>query len=363
MGFFDFFKRSSKKKKKKEAAASATPVVSTTSTPVATPKLTTSPAAHPKPRPASPIKKPKVSFFGQLKRLFVGKPRLDNNLLEEIEELLVSTDMGMDTVDQLLKELKTYAGQSLDIGQAVAILKAYIIKLLQAINTPPQSSANDATPTADTPVAQKPHIILIVGVNGVGKTTTIGKLASQFSKEGKKVMIGAADTFRAAAITQLEVWGKRVGVPVISQGMHKDPGAVAYDAVTSAIAQDMDILIVDTAGRLHNKVGLMNELTKVKRVIGKKMPNAPQEILLVVDGSTGQNAWQQARIFHEALHVTGLIVTKLDGVAKGGVVIGITETLGIPIRYIGLGEQLEDLQPFEPEAFTEILFKDTAQEG
>ena len=357
MGFFDFFRRSSKKKKKKEATISTAPET------VASPKPAASLAAPPKPRPASPIKKPKVSFFGRLKRLFAGKPRLNNDLLEEVEELLVSTDMGMDTVDKLLKELKTYAGQPLDIAQAVAILKAYIIKLLQAINAQPQSSATDATSPTDPPIAQRPHVILMVGVNGVGKTTTIGKLASRFLKEGKKVMIGAADTFRAAAITQLQVWGERVGVPVISKGMHKDPGAVAYDAVTSAIAEDIDVLIVDTAGRLHNKVGLMNELAKVKRVIAKKMPSAPQEILLVVDGSTGQNAWQQARIFHEALQVTGLIVTKLDGVAKGGVVIGITETLGIPIRYIGLGEQLEDLQPFDPEAFTDILFKDTAEEG
>ena len=355
MGFFDFFRRSSKKKKKKETTVPTTPA------PITTPKATASPAPKPTTPPAPPIKKPKVSFFGRLKRLFVGKPRLNNDLLEEVEELLVSTDMGMETVDKLIEELKSYAGQQLDIAQAVAILKAYIIKLLQAVNHQPQDEAAEPPPT-ETPIAKKPHVILVVGVNGVGKTTTIGKLASHFSREKKKVMICAADTFRAAAITQLKIWGERVGVPVISKGMHKDPGAVAYDAITHAMADNIDILLVDTAGRLHNKVGLMNELAKVKRVISKKMPSAPQEVLLVVDGSTGQNAWQQARIFHEALHVTGLIVTKLDGVAKGGVVVGITETLGIPIHYIGLGEQLEDLQPFDPKSFAEILFKDTSED-
>lgn len=320
MGLFDFFTRRATKKKSKVASKSKS-----------------------------------FSLFGSLKRLFIGKPKVDAGLLEAIEEVLITADMGLDTADDMIKMLKKRCEGGLDLAKAIAILKEHTVKLL----TVPETEVT-ATPEADEAPL---YVVLVVGVNGVGKTTTIGKLAFIASQEGKEVMIGAADTFRAAAIEQLQLWGERIKVPVFSQGMHKDPGAVAYSAVEAAMAAGKDLLLVDTAGRLHNKVGLMNELAKVKRVIKKKIAQAPQEVLLVIDGSTGENAWQQARLFHETLGVTGIIVTKLDGMAKGGAVIGITKALAIPIRYIGVGEKMEDLHPFDPAAFAEQLFGDMSRES
>lgn len=274
----------------------------------------------------------------------MGRPKLDKDLLEEIEELLITTDMGVETADKLIKKLKEEVDK-VDFEGAVSILKHEIKMLLRV----------EERFSVDVSVARKPYVVLVIGVNGVGKTTTIAKLGYLFQQEGKRVMLCAGDTFRAA-VEQLLVWGERLGVSVVSHGMHKDPGSVVYDAVDKALLQDMDVLLVDTAGRLHNKVGLMNELAKVKRVIGKRLSGAPQEVLLVLDGSTGQNAWQQARLFDKDLGITGLVVTKLDGVAKGGVLIGLASELGIPIKYVGLGEQVGDLVYFDGHDFVEGLF-------
>ena len=315
MGFFDFFKKNAKKENQ-------------------------------------PIKTRHKSFWSSLNRLFLSKPSLDDALLDEIEELLITTDMGLETAEKLIKKLKKHTTKVFNAEQAVRILKKEIHDLLQ--------KPEQKVPKSAWPQPAKPHIILVVGVNGVGKTTTIGKLTYLLQQEGKTVMIGAADTFRAAAIDQLTIWGKRMQVPVISHGMGKDPGSVAYDAVEQAMAQKLDMLLIDTAGRLHNKVNLMKELGKVKRVIGKKLPEAPHEILLVLDGSTGHNAWQQALIFHEVLHVNSLAITKLDGVAKGGTIIGISDALNIPVRYIGLGEKVTDLQRFDATRFVEELFSKEA---
>ena len=317
MGFFDLFKRKKKKKQKST-------------------KPTTQPA----------LSSSSFSLWKPFKRLFSGKKSLDSNLLDKIETLLVTADIDLETAEKLVKSLKKKADQGVDVDKAIAILQKETLSMLKAVHT-----------TEDPAITSgEPYVILVVGVNGVGKTTTIGKLAYLYTQEGKEVAIGAGDTFRAAAVDQIKVWGERLQVPVISQGMHKAPAAVAYDAVEQAIAQHKDILIIDTAGRLHNREGLMQELAKVKRAIQKKLPNAPHEVLLVLDGSTGQNAWQQAKLFNEALGVTSLAVTKLDGVAKGGVVVGIAANLGIPIRYIGLGERAEDLQRFDAQRFTDHLF-------
>ena len=299
-------------------------------------------------KPTAPKKKQKRSFFASIKRLFLGRPTLDDELLDELEELLITRDMGVKTANKLIKKIKK-EGRTLNLDKAVAILKKETIALLDVPT--PSSSA-----TADTPPPQKPYVVLVIGVNGVGKTTTIGKLAYLFQQEKKKVMMCAGDTFRAAAVEQIKIWGERLNVPVVSHGMHKDPGAVVFDAVEKAITQEVDVLLVDTAGRLHNKVGLMNELAKIKRVIGKKLPGAPQEILLVVDGSTGQNAWQQAKMFNEKLSLNSLAVTKLDGVGKGGVLIGLSSEIGIPIKYIGLGEKMTDIVYFNAHDFVEQLF-------
>ena len=297
-------------------------------------------------KPTAPKKKQKRSFFASIKRLFLGRPNLDDELLDELEELLITRDMGVKTANKLIKKIKKEGG-TLNLDKAVAILKKETIALLDV----PTSSS-----TADAPPPQKPYVVLVIGVNGVGKTTTIGKLAYLFKQEKKKVMICAGDTFRAAAVEQIKIWGERLNVPVVSHGMHKDPGAVVFDAVEKAITQEVDVLLVDTAGRLHNKVGLMNELAKIKRVIGKKLPGGPQEILLVVDGSTGQNAWQQAKMFNEKLALNSLAVTKLDGVGKGGVLIGLSSEIGIPIKYIGLGETMTDIAYFNAHDFVEQLF-------
>jgi fused signal recognition particle receptor len=301
--------------------------------------------------PKKKKKSQKKSFWGRLKGIFSSRSKIDSNLIDELEELLITTDMGAKTVDKLIKKLEK-SRHSLNLEKAVAILKEEIVALLVIDNKLEEHFEEFEVATPDF----VPHIILMVGVNGAGKTTTIGKLAHQLASEGKKVIIGAADTFRAAAVEQLKVWGERINVPVISQDMNTRPSAVVFDAVDQAIKERCDVLLIDTAGRLHNKEGLMNELGKIKRIIRKKCPAAPQEILLVLDGSTGQNAWQQAMIFHEVLHVTGLIITKLDGTAKGGVVVGISEELRIPVKHIGVGEKVDDLIPFDPHAFVEHFF-------
>ncbi len=296
------------------------------------------------PSPA-PTNKPKQkSLWTSFKELFTRKQVLDEDLLNQIEEILITADIDIDTTEQMIDHLKKH-DQPLDFQEAITILKNHTISLL-----------TKETPTKTQPDPSNLHVILVVGVNGVGKTTTIGKLAAYLTQQKKSVIIGAADTFRAAAVTQLEVWGQRINVPIVSKGMHKDPSSVAYDAIEKALEQSSDVLIIDTAGRLHNKVALMNELAKVKRTITKKIPAAPQETLLVIDGSTGQNAIQQAKLFHQALNITGLVITKLDGQAKGGSIIGIASQLAIPIRYIGTGEQVEDLQPFDPIDFASKLF-------
>ena len=301
--------------------------------------------------PKKKNKSKKKSFWGRLKGIFSSRPKLDSDLIDELEELLITTDMGVKTVDKLIRKLEK-SRKNLNLEKAVAILKEEIVALLTIDKKLEEHFQEFEVATPDF----VPHIILMVGVNGAGKTTTIGKLAHQLASEGKKVMIGAADTFRAAAVEQLKVWGERINVPVISQGMNTPPSAVVFDAVDQAIKERCDVLLIDTAGRLHNKEGLMNELGKIKRIIRKKCPAAPQEILLVLDGSTGQNAWQQAMIFHEVLHVTGLIITKLDGTAKGGVVVGISEELEIPVKHIGIGEKVDDLIPFDPHSFVDHFF-------
>ena len=298
------------------------------------------------------LEKTKTSFFGKLTRAIAGKRKVDEEVLDQLEEILITSDVGTDTTIDIIRRIEERVARDKYVGtdELHRILKEEIGALLT-------QSGNDDTEGFVIPNDHKPYVIMVVGVNGVGKTTTIGKLAYQFKKAGLKVVLGAADTFRAAAVEQLVIWGERVGVPVIKQQMGSDPASVAYDTVSSAKAQGADVVLIDTAGRLHNKVGLMNELTKIKKVMQKVVPDAPDEILLVLDGSTGQNAYEQAKQFIKATDVTSLAITKLDGTAKGGVVIGISHQLKVPVKYIGLGEKMTDLQPFNRTEFVESLFE------
>ena len=298
------------------------------------------------------LEKTKTSFFGKLTRAIAGKSKVDEEVLDQLEEILITSDVGTDTTIDIIRRIEERVARDKYVGtdELHRILKEEIGALLT-------QSGNDDTEGFVIPNDHKPYVIMVVGVNGVGKTTTIGKLAYQLKKAGLKVVLGAADTFRAAAVEQLVIWGERVGVPVIKQQMGSDPASVAYDTVSSAKAQGADVVLIDTAGRLHNKVGLMNELTKIKKVMQKVVSEAPDEILLVLDGSTGQNAYEQAKQFIKATDVTSLAITKLDGTAKGGVVIGISHQLKVPVKYIGLGEKMTDLQPFNRTEFVESLFE------
>ncbi len=297
------------------------------------------------------LEKSKESFFGKLTRSLVGKSRVDDEVLDELEEILISSDVGVATTLKIIDRINERVSRDKYVGteELNKVLKEEIAGLL---------SENEAN-VGDYEIPShngNPHVIMVVGVNGVGKTTSIGKLAHQFKKAGKKVVLGASDTFRAAAVDQLIIWSERVGVPIVQQGMGADPASVAFDALSSAKAQGADVVIIDTAGRLHNKVNLMNELSKIKRVMEKVVPDAPHEILLVLDGSTGQNAYEQAKQFALATSLTGLIITKLDGTAKGGVVIGISDQMNIPVRFIGVGEGMEDLQVFHKDQFVDSFF-------
>lgn len=301
----------------------------------------------------SGLEKTKESFFGKLSRSVAGKSKVDDEVLDELEMTLVSSDVGVPTTLKIIKRIEERVARDkyVGTGELNAILKEEVAAMLQENNT------EDGT-AFTIEKEETPYVILVVGVNGVGKTTTIGKLAHQFKSSGYNVVLGAADTFRAAAVDQLVIWGERVGVPVVRQAMGSDPASVAFDTVSSAKAHNADVVIIDTAGRLHNKVGLMNELTKIKNVMKKVLPNAPQEVLLVLDGSTGQNAYEQAKEFTAATDVTALAITKLDGTAKGGVVLGISDQFKIPVKYIGLGEQMTDLQLFNKQEFVESLFSE-----
>ena len=295
------------------------------------------------------------SVFSKISRAVVGKSKVDDEVLDNLEEVLVTSDVGVDTTLKIISRIEQRVSKDkyVNADELNDILRDEIIALLE------ENKAGEVKNFEES-LNKKPYVMMVVGVNGVGKTTTIGKLANQFNKAGKKVVIGAADTFRAAAVDQLIVWGDRAGVPVIHQKMGSDPASVAFDTVQSAKAQDADVVIIDTAGRLHNKAGLMGELTKIKRVMQKVIPDAPHEILLVLDGSTGQNAFEQAKQFIAATEVNALALTKLDGTAKGGVVIGISDQFKIPVKYIGVGEQIDDLQLFDRRAFVESLFNSKA---
>ena len=301
------------------------------------------------------LSKTKESFFGKMARALAGKTKVDDDVLDNLEEVLITSDVGVETTLKIIEriEQRVATDKYMNTNELNGILKDEIGSLLTENNS-------EDVDDFEAPIANKPYVILVVGVNGVGKTTTIGKLAYQYKKAGKKVFLGAADTFRAAAVEQLEIWGERVGVPVIKQKMGADPASVAYDTLSSALANDADVVIIDTAGRLHNKIGLMNELTKIKNVMKKVVADAPNEVLLVLDGSTGQNAFEQAKQFTKATEVTAMAVTKLDGTAKGGVVIGISDQFKIPVKYIGLGEGMEDLQVFRRAEFVDSLFGENA---
>ena len=297
------------------------------------------------------LSKTKENVFTKIARAIAGKSKVDDEVLDNLEEVLITSDVGVDTTLKIISriEKRVASDKFVNTQELTAILRDEIASLLTENNT-------EDTEGFTTPDDKKPYVIMVVGVNGVGKTTTIGKLAYQFKKAGKKVYLGAADTFRAAAVEQLVIWGERVGVSVIKQKMGSDPASVAYDTLNSAVANDADVVIIDTAGRLHNKINLMNELTKIKNVMKKVVPDAPHEILLVLDGSTGQNAFEQAKQFTAATEVNALAITKLDGTAKGGVVIGISDHFRIPVKYIGLGEGIEDLQVFQKKEFVNSLF-------
>ena len=298
------------------------------------------------------LSKTKESVFGKIARAIAGKSEIDDEVLDNLEEVLVTSDVGVETTLKIIDRVQKRAARDkfMNTNELNKLLKDEIAQLLMENNTADGDSY-------DIPAgAGKPYVVMVVGVNGVGKTTTIGKLAHQFKKAGKKVYLGAADTFRAAAVEQLVEWGRRADVPVIKQGMGSDPASVAFDTLSSAVANDADVVIIDTAGRLHNKVGLMNELTKIKNVMKKVVPGAPDDVLLVLDGSTGQNAFEQAKQFTKATEVTSLAITKLDGTAKGGVVIGISDQFKIPVKYIGLGEGIDHLQIFNREEFVDSLF-------
>ncbi|MDH6309850.1 fused signal recognition particle receptor [Dysgonomonas sp. PFB1-18] len=297
------------------------------------------------------LEKTKESMFSKLSRAVAGKSKVDDDVLDDLEEVLITSDVGVNTTLKIIERIEKRAAKDKYVGtdELNSILREEIANLLTENNT---IDTEDFTLPQDS----KPYVIMVVGVNGVGKTTTIGKLANQFKKAGKSVYLGAADTFRAAAVEQLVIWGERVGVPVIKQAMGSDPASVAFDTLSSAKSNGADVVIIDTAGRLHNKVGLMNELSKIKKVMDKIVPGAPQEVLLVLDGSTGQNAFEQATQFTAATDVTALAITKLDGTAKGGVVIGISDQFKIPVKYIGLGEGIDDLQVFRRKEFVDSLF-------
>ena len=293
----------------------------------------------------------KTSFFDKLSHAIAGKSKVDDDVLDELENVLVTSDVGVDTTLDIIHNIEERVARDKYVSTAELnnILREETMNLLV-------KSGNDDSEGFEIPQDKRPYVILVVGVNGVGKTTTIAKLAYQFKAEGLKVVLGAADTFRAAAIEQLTIWGEKIGVPVVKQKMQSAPASVAYDTLNHARATGADVVIIDTAGRLHNKVGLMNELTKIKKVMQKLQPDAPHEVLLVLDGSTGQNAYNQAKEFIKATEVTALAITKLDGTAKGGVVIGISHQLKVPVKYIGLGEKMTDLQPFNRKEFVQSLF-------
>ena len=298
------------------------------------------------------LEKTKENLFSKIGRAVAGKSKVDDEVLDELEEILITSDVGVETTVKIIKRIEDRVARDkfLNTNELDQILRDEIAALLSENNT-------EDLADFDIPANHKPHVILVVGVNGVGKTTTIGKLAAQFKAKGKSVVLGAADTFRAAAVDQLILWGERVGVPVVSHGMNTDPSAVAYDAVKQGVDTGADLVIIDTAGRLHTKVNLMNELSKIKRVMQKFIPEAPHEIMLVLDGSTGQNAFIQAQEFSKVTEVSALAITKLDGTAKGGVVIGISDQFKIPVKYIGVGEQVNDLQVFNRAEFVDSLFK------
>jgi fused signal recognition particle receptor len=298
------------------------------------------------------LEKSKVSFFSKLTKAVAGKSKVDDEVLDNLEEILVASDVGVNTTLKIINRIEKRVAEDKYLGtdELNKILREEISSLL--------SETNSGEPTEFLiPINVKPYVIMVVGVNGVGKTTTIGKLAYQFKKQGYKVVLGAADTFRAAAIDQLQIWADRVGIPIVRQQMGSDPASVAFDTLQSAVTQNADVVIIDTAGRLHNKIGLMNELTKIKRVMEKVVDTAPHDVLLVLDGSTGQNAFEQAKQFTAATEVSCLAVTKLDGTAKGGVVIGISDQFQIPVKYIGVGEGIEDLQVFNKYEFVDSFFK------
>jgi fused signal recognition particle receptor len=323
MGLFDFFKKDKESKEQQQALDEG-------------------------------LQKTKTSFFDQLSKAVVGKATVDEAVLDDLETLLVHADVGIDTTVKVIDRIEKRVARDkyVNTSELDRILREEIVDLLQDNRTSGSSAILDRP---DSP--GQPFVIMVVGVNGVGKTTTIGKLAHRFHSAGKKVVLGAADTFRAAAVDQLIIWGQRVGVPVISHGMNTDPASVAYDAIKQGVELGADVVIIDTAGRLHNKVNLMNELNKIKRVMQKVIPDAPHEVLLVLDGSTGQNAFLQAKEFTKATEVSALAITKLDGTAKGGVVIGISDQLQVPVRYIGVGEKMTDLQLFDRRTFVNSLFK------
>ncbi|GGG55134.1 signal recognition particle-docking protein FtsY [Epilithonimonas arachidiradicis] len=296
------------------------------------------------------LEKSSQGFFDKISRAVVGKNTVDDEVLDDLEEVLIASDVGAETTIKIIKRIEDRVARDkyVNVAELDNILREEISGLLLE---------NPRIDTDNIDTSKKPYVIMVVGVNGVGKTTTIGKLAHQFKSQGLKVVLGAADTFRAAAVDQLVIWSERVGVPIVKQGMGSDPASVAFDTVQSAVAQDADVVIIDTAGRLHNKVNLMNELSKIKRVMQKVIPDAPHEVLLVLDGSTGQNAFEQAKQFTAATEVTALAVTKLDGTAKGGVVIGISDQFQIPVKYIGVGERIEDLQIFNGMEFVNSFFR------
>jgi fused signal recognition particle receptor len=301
------------------------------------------------------LEKTKKSFFSKIASTVAGKAKVDEEVLDDLEEVLVSSDVSVKTTLKIIERLEERVKNDKYVGviQLNEILKSEISEMLS------ENNVEDIT-SFDTPSKDEPHVVMVVGVNGVGKTTTIGKLAHQFKNNGKKVVLGAADTFRAAAVEQLTIWSERVGVPIVKQQMGSDPASVAFDTLQSAKANNADVVLIDTAGRLHNKVNLMNELTKIKNVMQKVIPSAPHEILLVLDGSTGQNAIEQAEQFLKATEVNALAITKLDGTAKGGVLIGISDQFKIPIKYIGVGEKVDQLQLFNRNAFIEALFSDSS---
>jgi fused signal recognition particle receptor len=297
------------------------------------------------------LEKTKESVFKKLSRAVVGKSRVDDEVLDNLEEVLITSDVGVDTTLRIIERIERRVAQDkfLNTSELNTILKEEIVLMLEENHT-------GLTGGFEEPLPATPYVIMVVGVNGVGKTTTIGKLAYHFKNAGKKVLLGAADTFRAAAVDQLSIWAERVGVDIVKQEMGSDPASVAYDTLSSAVSAEADVVIVDTAGRLHNKVNLMNELSKIRRVMQKVVPEAPHEVLLILDGSTGQNAFEQAREFTRATEVNALALTKLDGTAKGGVVLGISDQFKVPVKYIGIGEKMEDLQVFDRNEFVDSLF-------